>query len=203
MAGRTNPTQLTVNSQRVFAGLKNLIFGIWTKDPSTNADVAPDMTSGTWYDVRSIIGDTTSVEQAENEVSAIESEFTPDPLYENATIGEKTFSCELLNLNAEVLEDLFGWDVDSAGNAIAPSNVEDKYVTVEMTFKSTNDTIVLPKVKLNSTVTLASLKTDAGKAMISGTCYSTDVTIGSDDYTTDEFVLASGQSYSFGTGTGA
>jgi hypothetical protein len=41
-----------------------------------------------------------------------------------------------------------------------------------MHFNSTEDIIVLPKVKMNSKAVLASMKTDVSRGNISGSCYS-------------------------------
>lgn len=200
---RTNiaPNPLSPND-RVFSGLTSTLIGVWT-DTAT-----PPTTSASWYQIKSTVGDTTSIEQTENEVNAIESEYTSDPLYEKVTAGEKTFSCELINLDPKTLANILGWEIDDNDNLVAPKNAVTKYATIELHFESTKDVIVLPKVRLNSTITLASLKTDAGRVTISGTCYSTTVKIGTGNPSssdiekeTDMFILKEGSSYLFATTT--
>lgn len=149
--------------RRVFANLKYLYFTPWTSESDP---------TGTTYDLVNIVGDTTSLEQAENEVNALEHEFSNEPLYENITLGEKTFTTECIDFQDTVLKELFGWEADDAGNQFAPTVYKDLYVTIEMGFNSTNDVIVLPKVKLNSRAVIASMKTDASRGNITGTCYS-------------------------------
>lgn len=149
--------------RRVFANLKYLYFTPWT---------AEDDPTGTTYDLVNIVGDTTNLEQAENEINALEHEFSNEPLYENITLGEKTFSTECIDFQDTVLKELFGWRADASGNQFAPTVYKDLYVTIEMGFNSTNDVIVLPKVKLNSRAVIASMKTDASRGTITGTCYS-------------------------------
>lgn len=150
--------------RRVFSNLKYLYFTPWT-DESTVGDKT--------YDLVNIVGDTTSVEQEDNEVNSIEHEFSNEPLYENITLGNKTFSTECVDFQDLVLQELFGWTIDEeSGNAYAPIVYEDLYCQVELGFNSTEDRILLPKVKLNSRAVIASMKTDASRGNITGTCYS-------------------------------
>jgi hypothetical protein len=148
--------------RRVFANLKYLYFTPWKSESEVGT---------TTYDLVNIVGDTTNLEQAENEINALEHEFSNEPLYENITLGEKTFTTECIDFQDTVLKELFGWkEVD--GNYYAPTTYKDLFCQVEMGFNSTNDVIVLPKVKLNSRAVIASMKTDASRGNITGTCYS-------------------------------
>lgn len=156
----------TLETRRVFANLKYLYVTPWKEDES-----ALDETT---YDIVDVVADTTSVEQGENEINALDHEFSGAPLYENVTLGEKTFTCESIDLQDEVLKALFGWTVDETG-AYAPSAYKDMYAAIEMGFNSTNAIVVLPKVKLNSRAVIASMKTDASRANITGTCYEANV----------------------------
>lgn len=152
----------TLNERTVFANLAYVRITPWTSEKS-----GPD---GDTYDVTEVVADTTSVEQAENESNALDHEFSGTPLYENITLGQKTFACESIDLQNEVLKGLFGWTVSENG-AYAPVSYKPLYATIEMGFNSTNDVIVLPKVLLNSRAVIASMKTDASRANINGTCY--------------------------------
>lgn len=157
------PTTETIfeAGKRVFANLKYLYFTPWTDEKTLGT---------TTYNLVNIVADTTNVEQAENEVNAIDHEFKQTPLYENVTLGEKTFAVECIDFRDEILEELFGWTVQD-GIATAPNGYEDLYCMVEMGFNSTEDIVVLPKVKLNSRAVIASMKTDASRANINGICY--------------------------------
>ena len=148
--------------KRVFANLKYLYFTPWTDEVTLGT---------TTYDLVNIVADTTNVEQAENEVNALDHEFKQTPLYENVTLGEKTFAVECIDFRDEILEELFGWDTTADGIIAAPNGYEDLYCMIEMGFNSTEDIVVLPKVKLNSRAVIASMKTDASRANITGTCY--------------------------------
>ena len=177
--------------RRVFANLKYLHFTPW-EDESTIGT--------TTYDLVNIVGDTTTLEQAENEINALEHEFSNEPLYENITLGEKSFTTECIDFQDTVLKELFGWEIDESGNSYAPTVYKDLYCQVEMGFNSTNDVIVLPKVKLNSRAVIASMKTDASRGNIAGTCYSAYV----NGKETDMAVIKGGAEYTVSaTGTGA
>lgn len=154
----------TMDARRVFANLKHIHFTPW-KDEAT----APTAESDT-YDITEVVADTTSLEQAENDINSLDHEFSSAPLYENIQLGDKTFTCESIDLQNKVLAALFGWKVEG-DNVYAPVAYTDLYCTVEMAFNSTEDIVVLPKVKLNSRAVIASMKTDASRATISGTCY--------------------------------
>lgn len=177
--------KVTIDSgRRIFTNLKALIFTPW-KDEATLGD--------TDYDLINIVGDSTSVEQGDPETNAIEHEFSSEPLYETVTPGSKTFTTECVDYQNEALEALFGWEVDDEGNAYAPTSVKDLYCKIEMHFNSTEDIIVLPKVKMNSKAVLASMKTDVSRGNIGGSCYSAYVN-GKD---TDMAVIASANKGSY------
>lgn len=171
----------TIDSgRRVFANLKYLYFTPWKSESEVGT---------TTYDLVNIVGDTTNLEQAENEINALEHEFSNEPLYENITLGEKTFTTECIDFQDTVLKELFGWKADASGNLYAPATYKDLYCQIEMGFNSTNDVIVLPKVKLNSRAVIASMKTDASRGNITGTCYSAYI----NDEETDMAVIKAGE----------
>lgn len=131
------------------------------------------------YDLTEVVADTTSLEQAENESNVIEHEFSSSPLFENIQLGSKTFTCESIDLQNAVLKGLFGWTEikEGTGESVtvvgmaAPTGYKHLYATVEMGFQGNENVIVLPKVLLNSRAVIASMKTDASRANITGTCY--------------------------------
>lgn len=166
--------------RRVFANLKALIFTPWT-DENTLGDTS--------YDLVNIVGDTTSVEQADNNVNALDHEFSSEPLYENVQLGDKTFTCECIDFQNDVLKQLMGWEAAEDGTAFAPIQYKDLYCKIEMQFNSTEDIVVLPKVKMNSKSILSSMKTDASRNTLSGTCYSAFVKSGEVEKETDYAVI--------------
>ena len=165
-----------LSERTVFANLAYIRITPWESETSGPGAVT--------YDVTEVVGDTTTVEQAENDSSVLEHEFSSQPLYENIQLGDKTFTCESIDLQNEVLKGLFGWKVTEKG-AYAPVAYKALYATIELGFNSTEDVIVLPKVLLNSRPVIASMKTDASRANINGTCYSAFV----NDEETDMAIL--------------
>lgn len=174
-------TTVLDSGRRVFANLKYLYFTPWT-DESTLGN--------TTYDLVNIVGDSTTSEQDDNEVNEIAHEFSNTPLYENVNLGKKNFSTECIDFQSDVLKELFGWTTDEAGNSFAPTSYKDLYCKIEMGFNSTEDAIVLPKVKLNSKAVIASMKTNVSRANIAGTCYKAWVKAGQSKYETDMAVIA-------------
>ena len=169
------------SGRRVFSNLKYLYFTPWTDEATLGEDT---------YDLVNIVGDTTSSEQDENEVNEIAHEFSNEPLYENINLGKKNFSTECIDFQNDVVKELFGWETDENGNAFAPITYKPLYCKIEMGFNSTDDVIVLPKVKLNSRAVIASMKTDAAKGNITGTCYSAFVKAGTTEKETDMAIIA-------------
>jgi hypothetical protein len=158
----------TLGERRVFSNLKYVRATVWTSEIS-----GPD---GDTYDITEVVADTTTVEQAENESNALEHEFKNTPLYENVQLGDKTFAMESIDLQNAVLKGLFGWEEvtgtdGKSKSLIAPVAYKALYATIELGFVNSEDVIVLPKVLLNSRAVIASMKSDASRANINGTCY--------------------------------
>lgn len=169
------------SERRVFTNLKAILFTPWTSESAIGE---------TTYDLVNIVGDTTSVEQADNNVNEIEHEFSSEPLYENITLGKKSFTCDCIDFQNDVLKNLFGWETTEGGDAFAPITYKDLFCKIEMQFNSTNDIVVLPKVKMNSKVVLSSMKSNVSKGTISGTCYSAYVKAGTKEEETDEAIIS-------------
>jgi hypothetical protein len=175
----------TLGERRVFSNLAYVRATVWESENS-----GP---TGATYDITEVVADTTTVEQAENESNALDHEFSSTPLYENIKLGEKTIALESIDLQNEVLKGLFGWKEIKGGTGgtdvigmAAPVSYEALYATIELGFTTGNDIILLPKVLLNSRAVIASMKTDASRANINGTCYTAWV----DGVETDMAILA-------------
>lgn len=153
-----------LSDRRVFSNLAYIRVTPWSTETS-----GPDKDT---YDITEVVADTTSIEQADNDSNVLEHEFSANPLFENITLGDKTFSCESIDLQDAVLKGLFGWKaLSSDAGVVAPTEYKHMYATIEMGFVNSEDEIVLPKVLLNSKTVIASMKTDASRANITGTCY--------------------------------
>lgn len=169
----------------VFSNMRYLYFTPWVKGEDGKYTL-----SETTYDLVNIVGDTTSSEQAENEINELPHEFSSEPVHENTNYGRKSFSTDCIDFQNTVLKELFGWTTDEVGNALAPIVYKDLFCKIEMGFNSTEDVLVLPKVKLNSRAVIASMKTDAARGNISGTCYSAWVKVGTLKEETDMAKIA-------------
>jgi hypothetical protein len=167
----------------VFTGLKYMYITPWEKTEDGKLTL-----SSTTYEIVNIVGDTTSLEQEDNDVQEVEHEFSSTPLYEAVTLGKKTFSAECADYQEEVLVNLFGWK--KIGDAVvAPASYKEFFAAIELGFNSTDEVVVLPKVRMDSKVTLASMKTDISRATISGTTYQAYAKVGSgDEFKTDMFI---------------
>ena len=121
---------------------------------------------------------------------------TTDNEYQHeAKEGQKTFfdlDAAGVDFQNIVLKELFGWEISTSGDAFAPVGYKDLYCKVELRFNSTDDILVLPKVKLNSRAVIASMKTDVSRANITGSCYPAYVTAGSTTKLTDMAVITAG-----------
>lgn len=157
--------KVTLAERTVFSNAAYVRVTPWVKGEDDKLAVGTET-----YDITEVVADTISVEQAENDVNTIEHEFSSSPLYENIQLGDKTVALESIDLQNLVLKGLFGWTIEG-DNAYAPIAYSHLYAVVEIGFHSTEDVIVLPKVLLNSRAVIASMKTDASRANISGTCY--------------------------------
>lgn len=166
----------------VFTGLKYMYITPWEKGEDGKLSL-----SANTYEIVNIVGDSTSLEQGDNEVTEVEHEFSSTPLYEAVTLGKKTFTAECADYQEEVLVNLFGWE--KHGDAVAaPAGYKEFFAAIELGFNSTEEVVVLPKVRLDSKVTLASMKTDISRATISGSTYQAYATIGGTEFKTDMFI---------------
>ena len=182
-------TKVLDSGRTIFTNLKYMYVTPWAKKEDGSYELGSDI-----YDLVNIVGDSTSLEQAENEVNEIEHEFSSEPLYEAVTLGTKSFTTECVDYQNDVLKTLFGWkEVD--GILAAPSDYEELYCAIELGFNSTDKVVVLPKVKMNSRAVLASMKTDVSRGNITGTAYSAWVktSAGSGALKTDMFIIAAGE----------
>lgn len=185
----------TMGTRRVFSNLSKALFTPWTTKEVSGVTIEEVGTKT--YDLVDIVADTTSVEQADNEINTIDHEFSSAPLFENVNLGEKTFTTECVDFQNIVLKELFGWEITTAGDAFAPVGYKDLYCKVELHFNSTEDILVLPKVKLNSRAVIASMKTDVSRANITGSCYPAKVTAGSTTKLTDMAVISAANKGSY------
>lgn len=182
--------KVVVDSGRtVFTGLKYMYITPWVAQSDGTGLELDDNT----YEIVNIVGDSTSLEQEDNDVQEVEHEFSSTPLYEAVTLGKKTFTAECADYQEKVLVNLFGWEKgevtegEESDVQYAPTGYKEFYAAIELGFNSTDKVVVLPKVRLDSKVALASMKTDISRATITGSCYEAYLTIGNKTYKSDMF----------------
>lgn len=134
----------------------------------------------TSYALDNIVADTTEIAQEEAERNAIDAETRDEALFETVSNGALTFTAESADWQDTMLEKVYGF-VKSGDIYGLPAAYTERFAEIEVQFGDANDTdnykmsIVLPKVLLDSTVSLSSLKTDIGRFTVSGTAYSLEV----------------------------
>jgi hypothetical protein len=184
-------TKVAVDSGRtVFTGLKYMYITPWVENTGGKGLKLSDET----YEIVNIVGDSTSLEQEDNDVQEVEHEFSSTPLYEAVTLGKKTFTAECADYQEKVLVNLFGWEKGEADDGkesvvqYAPTGYKEFYAAIELGFNGNNKVVVLPKVRLDSKVTLASMKTDISRATITGSCYEAYIKVDNQEYQSDMFI---------------
>lgn len=151
---------------------KTLMFGGVQKIRLTpyNKDTGLPGTSS--YVLDNIVADSTTITQEENTPNAIEAETKDEPLFENITLGNYTFSASSGDIQPLILTEIFGFTktTDSTNDLyMAPTTYAAKWCKIEVEFK--DGSIVCPKVKLSCRVNASSLKTGIVQGEITGTCY--------------------------------
>lgn len=131
-----------------------------------------DEIGGTTYDIVNIVADSLAFTPDDNTTNAKDSEFTDDALFENVILGKYQFAATCIDFQNTVMQAIYGWEVDEAGNVYAPEGYKDIYALIEVGFRNEDVVVVAPKVKLNSKATIGTLKTGTGEGAIAGTAYS-------------------------------
>lgn len=137
-----------------------------------------------------LLADSVSVQQDDNTVNSRDSETKDEPALENTVLGKYQIAATSLDVQDKILEAMMSWVVGTTDTTVsyAPTSYKPKWCMFIFAFNSTNKCFVAPKVKLNSKVVIASLKTSSGQIDIAGTAYAGKLTI---DSTTVETPLAS------------
>lgn len=142
---------------------------------------------GTGYDVHDIVGDTFSLTQDDADRNEIPWEFGDDPLDENISLGNRNVTMQCLDFQNEIMKNLFGWDIDTDGFAIAPSQYKDLNVLIILQFEGKS--VVMTKVKLDSKAALENLRSDVARGDLGGTLFATAVKAGAGATTEKETAL--------------
>ena len=135
---------------------------------------ADGVKGSTTYSLDNIIADTTEITQEDDETNPIDCETRDEPVFENRTLGAKTFAAESGDIQEPILVNCMGFTKDADGNLLAPASYKEIWAEVEIVFGD-KGSLVAPKVKLSGHVQASSLKTDMVRGIINGTLYSVDM----------------------------
>lgn len=142
-----------------------------------------DTPQGDSYILEDVVEGTTSIAQDDNETTDIECETSDSPIISVVKLGKYQVSAEVGDTQADLLKALCGFTVDETGKkAYAPSTYSKKYVKFDVVFEKEDGTMVafvVPKLQLNSKLTIESLNSDLGRIALAGTAQDITVTVGS------------------------
>jgi hypothetical protein len=130
------------------------------------------------YDIHDIVGDTFSLTQDDADRTEIPWEFGDDPLDENISLGNRNLTMQCLDYQDDIMATLFGWDTDTDGFSVAPSQYSELFCTIVLRFGGIGKNIVMPKVKMDSKTAFENLRTDIARGELGGVLYATPVKLG-------------------------
>lgn len=133
----------------------------------------------TTYSLDNIVADTTSITQEEATTNTVDCETRDEPIFENITLGRYTFAAESGDIQDVILTNCFGFTKGTSGSLYAPTVYKKLWAEIEVVFGDTGS-LVCPKVQLSGNIDASSLKTGMVRGIINGSCYSIQVTNGSD-----------------------
>jgi hypothetical protein len=130
------------------------------------------------YDIHDIVGDTFSLTQDDADRTEIPWEFGDDPLDENISLGNRNLTMQCLDYQDDIMKTLFGWDTETDGFSVAPSQYSELFCTIVLRFSGIGKNIVMPKVKMDSKTAFENLRTDIARGELGGVLYATPVKLG-------------------------
>lgn len=152
------------------------------------------------YDIHDIVGDTFSLTQDDADRTEIPWEFGDDPLDENISLGNRNLTMQCLDYQDDIMATLFGWDTETDGFSVAPSQYSELFCTIVLRFGGIGKNIVMPKVKMDSKTAFENLRTDIARGELGGVLYSTPVKLGSASSLTETgiFFAEDGKAFTVG-----
>lgn len=145
----------------------------------------------TTYSLEDIIRDTTTISQEDAEETAVENELKSEPIINNIKAGAYTFATEVADMQADLLKALTGFSVDeTSGKAYAPAGYTEVFAEIALVFEIGGKYVaaIMPKVQLNSKVTIDSLSSSVGRVAINGVGYTMEITDGMKKYDSPFYV---------------
>ena len=152
------------------------------------------------YDIHDIVGDTFSLTQDDADRNEIPWEFGDDPLDENISLGNRNLTMQCLDYQDDIMATLFGWDTETEGFSVAPSQYSELFCTIVLRFSGIGKNIVMPKVKMDSKTAFENLRTDIARGELGGVLYSTPVKLGTASSLTETgiFFAEDGKAFTVG-----
>lgn len=128
-----------------------------------------------------LLADSVSIEQDDNEVNERDCETKDEPALSNTVLGSYQIAATSLDVQPKILKAVMGWLTGSTSTdiAYAPVSYKNSWCMIIFAFNSTDVCIVAPRVKLNSKLVVGTLKTSSGELQIAGTAYTGTITVDS------------------------
>lgn len=149
----------------------------------TGAEDDESKPKGDSYILEDVVEDSTSISQDENETTDVECETSDSPIISIVKLGKWQLAAEIGDTQAELLKALCGFTEDTAGNrTLAPSIYKALYAKIDVVQVQSDGTkmeaYVLPKVQLNSKLTIESLNSNLARIALAGTAKDIALTVG-------------------------
>ena len=148
---------------------------------------------GDSYILEDVVEDSTSISQDDNETTDIECETSDSPIISIVKLGKWQLAAEIGDTQAELLKALCGFIEDTTGNrTLAPSIYKTLYAKIDVVQVQSDGTTmkayVLPKVQLNSKLTIESLNSNLARIALAGTAKDIALTVGAKTVRTPFYV---------------
>lgn len=148
---------------------------------------------GDSFILEDVVEDTTSISQDDNDTTDIECETSDSPIISIVKLGKWKLAAEIGDTQKALLAALCDFTDDATGKkTIAPSTYKAKYVKIDVVQVQPNGTTmeayVLPKVQLNSKLTIESLNSNLAKIALAGTAKDIALTVGAKTVRTPFYV---------------
>ena len=159
-------------------------------DGTESSEYAPN---GDSYILEDVIEDTTSISQDDNDTTDIECETSDSPIISIVKLGKWQFAAEIGDTQKGLLTALCDFTDDSTGKkTIAPSIYRAKYAKIDIVQVQPDGTkmeaYVLPKVQLNSRLTIESLNSNLARIALAGTAKDISFPVNSETVRTPFYV---------------
>lgn len=148
---------------------------------------------GDSFILEDVVEDSTSISQDNNDTTDIECETSDSPIISIVKLGKWQLAAEIGDTQKALLAALCDFTDDATGKkTIAPSTYKAKYAKIDVVQVQPNGTTmeayVLPKVQLNSKLTIESLNSNLAKIALAGTAKDIALTVGAKTVRTPFYV---------------